>query len=108
MKKYKFIIITLLIISLLSMMMYHKNRRDVKKYTYEELSEMSATELYSVFIENGLEVNEDLNHISKVQMEEIFKREFPGLADGDGFIMSAKGWREFRQDAKVIYEKIKK
>ena len=28
------------------------------------------------------------------------------LEDGGGFIMSAKGWREFRQDAQVIYEKI--
>ncbi len=111
MKQNKFIYVVILLLSLCLIVVGCKNEvTEVgeKKYTYEELCDMPAMELYDLFLEHGLVVDDALNHIPKERMAEIFKREFLLLENGGGFMMSAKGWRELKQDTEAIYEKIKK
>lgn len=108
MKQVKFIYAVILLLSMCMIVVGCKNEVGEKKYTYEELCDMPAMELYDLFLEQGLVVDDALNHIPKERMEEIFKREFQLLENGGSFTMSAKGWRELKQDTEAIYEKIKK
>jgi len=108
MKHDKIILVVILLLALCLIAVGCKNELGEKKYTYEELCDMPAMELYDLFLEHGLVVDDALNHIPKERMAEIFKREFQFLENGGSFTMSAKGWRELKQDTEAIYEKIKK
>lgn len=108
MKQAKFIHVVILLLSLCLIVVGCNSEVGEKKYTYEELCDMPAMELYDLFLDHGLVVDDALNHIAKERMAEIFKREFERFESGGSFIMSAKGWRELKQDTEEVYEKIKK
>ncbi len=84
------------------------NEDEGKKYTYEELNELPAMELYDLFLENGLEVDEDLQKsITKDQLAEVFKTEFDMFVEGHSSL-SHMGYMKMAKDTKEIYQKIKK
>jgi len=54
-----------------------------KVYSYEQLESMPAEQLYDLFIESGLVVNERLKqHLSEEQIADILKTEFMLLSQG--------------------------
>ena len=65
MKKNKYKIIICLVIIILSAVIIYKfvGTRKTAKYTYEQLNALPAKELYEVFIDNGLKVDEELTDI---------------------------------------------
>lgn len=65
-------------------------------------------ELYDLFLENGLEVDEDLQkNFTKDQLAEIFKSEFDLLVQGVSS-RSHSGYMKMAEDTKAIHEKIRK
>lgn len=78
-----------------------------KKYTPEELSNMPANELLDVFLENGLEISDELDFIPKETLAEIFKANFESFTQGLCFL-SAEPYIELAKDTQIIYEKITK
>lgn len=108
MRMQRFIFIASVLLALCLFMVACNDKKEEKKYTDEEFSEMSAMELYDVFLENGLEVDEDLQKtLTKDQLAEMFKSEFDLLVKG----VSSRGhigYMKMAEDTKAIYEKIKR
>lgn len=101
----KKIIISMLLLLCILMIACNGNNEE-KKYTDEEFSEMTAIELYDVFLENGLELDEDLQKtLTKDQLAEIFKSQFDLLVMGVSSL-SHTGYMKMAEDTKVIYENI--
>ena len=54
-----------------------------KIYTYEDLSSLPSDQLLALFIENGLEINEELKAVfTEAELEELFKSELDSLYRG--------------------------
>lgn len=86
MKKNKYKIIIFLVIIILSAVIIYKfvGTRKTAKYTYEQLNALSAKELYEVFIDNGLKVDEELRtYMSDEQIASVLKSQFDMMIHGD-------------------------
>ena len=77
-----------------------------RKYTYEELSEMSAKELLDIFIKNGLVINDDLKaSYTEEELQNLFKENFDLWHTG----VSAHSYTmyiDLAEQTKVIFDKI--
>lgn len=77
-----------------------------KIYTYEDLSLLPSDQLLTLFIENGLEINEELKAaFTEVELQELFKSEFDSLYRG----VSTRNdlmYFDLAEKTKAIYQKI--
>ncbi|WDV47755.1 hypothetical protein PV797_08710 [Clostridiaceae bacterium M8S5] len=104
--RFVFIVSVLLILCMLIAACNEENEEN--KYTDEEFNEMTAMELYNVFLENGLKVDKDLlKALTKYQLAKFFKSDFDLLVKGMSS-RSHNGYMKMAKDTKTIYEKIKK
>ncbi len=77
-----------------------------KKYTYEELKAMPSEELLALFVDHGMDVDQDLKlAISEDEMAEIFRNEFDLMIQGTTSLNHG-GYYEMAQDAQEIYDAI--
>ena len=76
-----------------------------KKYTYQELVEMPAEELYQLFVKQGLEIPEGFDHWSDEDAAEFLKSHFEMLHLGI-CALSYTGYKEITDQVKEIYDRI--
>ena len=110
MKKNKYKIIICLVIIILSAVIICKfvGTRKTAKYTYEQLNALSAKELYEVFIDNGLKVDEELKKVlTDKELAEYIKTDFNLLIEGTTS-RSDMGYWELAENIKKIYSSILK
>ncbi|TJX59276.1 hypothetical protein E8P77_21535 [Soehngenia saccharolytica] len=103
----KKIILLLLVLSSLAVgsIIAYRGGKNVS-YTDAEIEEMSASDLYEVLINNGLQVNEDLKkELTDEQLAEYIKSDFNLLKNG-ATSRSHAGYKEMADDIKKIYESI--
>lgn len=82
------------------------NNENTKKYTYDELNSFTANELYQIFLDNGLVINEDLKKtFNEEELETYFKLEFSTLHKGVT-TRSDKMYLELANETKKIYDKL--
>lgn len=79
-----------------------------KKYTIEELKNLPQKELYEVFIDNGLNLDEELKtYLTDEQIGEMLKEEFDLLVSGNTS-RSHSMYLRFAKEVKRVYELIAK
>lgn len=79
-----------------------------KVYTYEELAALPSDQLLSLFVENGLEINEGLNEIyTDEEFEEFFKSNFELLHEGNITLDALMYW-DLAEKTAEIYQKLTK
>ena len=109
MKKNKYKIIICLVIIILSAVIICKfiGTKKTAKYTYEQLNALSAKELYEVFIDNGLKVDEELKtYMSDEQIADIvLKGQFDMMIHGDTS-RSHYMYKRFAEEVERVYELI--
>jgi len=75
-------------------------------YTHEELTSLPADQLMSLFIENGLDINDELKStFTEDELQELFKAEFETLCIG----ISSRSdimYFDLAEQTKVIYDEI--
>lgn len=77
-----------------------------KKYKKEELETMEAEDLYKIFKENGLEVDNDLKEaLTEKELADYIKKDFDLLIQGSTS-RSDQGYAKLAKDVREIYEKI--
>ena len=77
-----------------------------KIYTYEELIALPGDKLLNLFIENGLEINDELKStFTEDELQELFKTEFEALHMGISS-RSASMYFDLAEKTMVVYEKI--
>lgn len=77
-----------------------------KRYTHEELIALPGDQLLSVFIENGLEINERLKStFTEDELQELFKTEFESWCIGISS-RSDTMYFDLAEQTKAVYEKI--
>ena len=107
MKKNKYKIIICLVIIILSAVIICKfvRTRKTAKYTYEQLNALSAKELYEVFIDNGLKVDEELKtYMSDEQIADIvLKGQFDMMIHGDTS-RSHYMYKRFAEEVERVYK----
>ena len=75
-------------------------------YNIEQLETMKAEDLYKVFKENGLEVDNDLKEVlTEKELEDYIKKDFDLLIQGSTS-RSDQGYAKLAKDIHEIYEKI--
>ena len=75
-------------------------------YTRDELNKMSAVELYNLFLENGLEVDKDLQDtVSKDKLAKLFKSEFDLFSKGISSLGDMR-YMKLAESTKIIYDRI--
>ena len=107
MKKNKYKIIICLVIIILSAVIIYKfvGTRKTAKYTYEQLNALSAKELYEVFIDNGLKVDEELKtYMSDEQIADIvLKGQFDMMIHGRTSC-SHYMYKRFAEEVERVYK----
>ena len=106
MKKNKYKIIICLVIIILSAVIIYKfvGTRKTAKYTYEQLNALSAKELYEVFIDNGLKVDEELRtYMSDEQIASVLKSQFDMMIHGDTS-RSHYMYKRFAEEVERVYK----
>jgi len=107
MKKNKYKIIICLVIIILSAVIICKfvGTRKTAKYTYEQLNALSAKELYKVFIDNGLKVDEELKtYMSDEQIADIvLKGQFDMMIHGNTSC-SHYMYKRFAEEVERVYK----
>lgn len=84
----------------------NKSSSDPKRYTHEELIALPGDQLLSVFIENGLEINERLEStFTEDELQELFKTEFESWCVGISS-RSDTMYFDLAEQTKAVYEKI--
>lgn len=82
------------------------NNENTKKYTYDELNSFTTNDLFEIFLDNGLIINEDLKKIfNEEELETYFKSEFNTLHKGVT-TRSDKMYLELANETKKIYDKL--
>jgi len=79
--------------------------KEKKLYTYEELSNMPAMELYELFLEEGLKLPDYYKSIEKEEIAENLKNNFDLLSQGF-IVYNYSEHMEFVRAVKEVYEKI--
>ncbi len=75
-----------------------------KVYTHEELTALSGEQLLNLFIENGLEINDELRTVfTEEELQKFFKAEFEILCQGIT-ARSAVMYFDLANQTKEIYE----
>ena len=78
--------------------------RDI--YTYEELSEMPAEELFDVFIQNGLVISDEMNALfTEEELQNLFKENFHLWHTGES-AHSHTMYIDLEEQTKIVYDKI--
>ena len=106
MKKNKYKIIICLVIIILSAVIICKfvGTRKTAKYTYEQLNAFSAKELYKVFIDNGLKVDEELkNYLTDEQIASVLKGQFDMMIHGTTS-RSHYMYQRFAEEVERVYK----
>ncbi|MGP1434813.1 MAG: hypothetical protein ACTTKP_11105 [Catonella sp.] len=107
MKKNKYKIIICLVIIILSAVVVYKivETRKTAKYTYEQLNALSAKELYEVFIDNGLKVDEELKtYMSDEEIASIvLKGQFDSMIHGNTSC-SHYMYKRFAEEVERVYK----
>ncbi len=95
-----------LLIIFSSIYVFNNTEKD-KKYNYEKLSALSSEELYKVFLENGLKVDEELKtYMSDDEIANIvLKGQFDLMIRGNTSC-SHHMYKRFAQEVKRVYELI--
>ncbi len=106
-----FYILSIITISMLaagcSLARYGYTSYESKKiYTYKDLSTLPSDQLLALFIENGLEINEELKAaLTEAELEELFKSEFDSLYRGVS-TRSDLMYFDLAEKTEEIYQKI--
>lgn len=75
-------------------------------YTHEELTALPADELLNLFIENGLDINDELKStFTEDELQELFKAEFETLRIGISRCSDVMCF-DLAEQTKVIYDEI--
>ncbi len=78
----------------------------MKFYTHGELKSLSEKELYEVFVENGLKVDEELQgYLTEDQIAKMLEEEFDLLVQGYSQ-RSHSMYLQFGEEVKRVYELI--
>jgi len=78
--------------------------RDI--YTYEELSEMPAEELFDVFIQNGLVISDEMEaSFTEEELQNLFKENFHLWHTGVS-AHSHMMYIDLAEQTKIVYDKI--
>ena len=105
-EKNKYKIIICLVIIILSAVIICKfvGTRKTAKYTYEQLNALSAKELYEVFIDNGLKVDEELKtYLTDEQIASVLKGQFDMMIHGTTS-RSHYMYKRFAEEVERVYK----
>lgn len=84
------------------------NSKKNDTYTKDELKKMSVSDLYEIFISNGLQVDEDLKKVlTDKELAEYIKNDFDLLIEGTTS-RGHMGYGKLADDIKEIYSSILK
>lgn len=100
MKRYAIVFFSISIILIL----YCVKLTNKKYYTDSQLKEMSAMELYNVFVDNGLDVDEIQEYRSKEEVAELLKSNLEPFSEGVDTMSSVSP--QFVEDVKSVYDSI--
>lgn len=84
------------------------NGESKKTYTYDELNSLPANELYELFIENGLVINEELQEtFTQEELAALLKSEFFLLSRG-GTARSHTMYYLLAEETQRVYNELTK
>lgn len=84
------------------------NGEGKKTYTYDELNSLPANELYELFIENGLVINEELQEtFTQEELAALLKSEFYLLCRG-GTMRSHRMYCLLAEETQRVYNELTK
>lgn len=79
---------------------------NTKVYTHEDLIALSEEQLLNLFVENGLEINDELRSLfTEEELQTYFKDEFENLCQGIT-ARNATMYFDLAKQTEVIYERI--
>lgn len=110
MRKYIYLIALVTILSIITGCSDKKDiaitSSDSKIYSHEELTGLSGEQLLNLFIENGLNINDDLkSNFTEDELQALFKTEFESLCTGVSTRDDAM-YFDLAEQTKAIYDKI--
>ena len=106
-KKKKIVLLFVLLMGafMMSLILYCVKLTNKKNYyTDSQLKEMSAMELYNVFVDNGLDVDEIQEYRSKEEVAELLKSNLEPFSEGVDTMSSVPP--QFVEDVKNVYDSI--
>ena len=104
-KKIVLLFVVLMCAFMMSLILYCVKLTNKKYYyTDSQLKEMSAMELYNVFVDNGLDVDEIQEYRSKEDVAELLKSNLAPFSEGVDTMSSVPP--QFVEDVKNVYDSI--